>query len=152
MMGEHSAVSVNGVRSRTRRRLLAVVLGALTATTSLVAAASPAYAAGSAAPDVRACFTYNGGAYANLPIHLYQAKGNQWVYYRSGRTNGTGCGTWADVQGNTSYYAQAYYTYRVGSAVMFFNGTTPAAFVRVSSTDTQNHLPTSPVYGPFQLA
>ena len=106
----------------TRRNRLATALTGLFVLLGLVLTASPASAAGSAAPDVYGCFVYsNGAAYANKPIQLLTSQG---AVVRSGNTNASGCATFVDVAGNSTYSIRAYWTYSVGSAIYAWSGRT----------------------------
>jgi hypothetical protein len=74
--------------------------------------------------NVKACFVYyNGALYKSKEMYLYQWNGSGWKLYReNGKSDDTGCGTFFNVDKNTYYYFQAYWTYNVGSTVIAYNG------------------------------
>lgn len=86
--------------------------------------ATPASAASTG--NVTFCLSYNNGApYASKPVYLYKANGSSWGnYYKSGSTNAQGCATWQNLPTSYAYLTQGYWTYTVGSAGYYYNGST----------------------------
>lgn len=110
-------------------KALVVTFAALVAVAGF---APSAQAAGTSAPDLTFCLSYNNGAaYASKPVYLYRwnASTQKWVSYRNGSTNASGCGTWRDVAGNSYYYVQGYWTYTVGAQGYAYSGNTASVGV-----------------------
>jgi hypothetical protein len=97
-------------------RTSVALLAALVMGVAMFASPRSAEAAGSTtAPDVYACFRWNGVAYARQPVFLQVWNPSQraWVMRRSGTTNASGCAQFNDI-GLNAYYtitAQKVYGY-----------------------------------------
>ncbi len=125
------------------RKLIASVLATAAIVLASLLTATPASAAGTAAPDLSFCFKQsNGLVYGNSPVHLYLANG---AHVKAGKTNAAGCGTFVDVKANTGYYVRAYFSYWVGSAGYVWDGRTVSGWTG-NAANTTYKLPTGTAY------